>query len=148
MYKHIRISFHTEKHRKAIERLKPLSGHWRSNYVAASIESYDKKDNGHAARDAGNGPTGIDEPTPIYKRIWISLHTEKHRKAIEILHSLPRHWRSNYVAAAIESYDKKGNGQAARDDGNDPTGIGIDKSAPIQTAEPTDNGDDRDTFFG
>ena len=73
MYKHIRISFHTEKHRKAIERLKPLSGHWRSNYVAASIESYDKKDNGQAARDAGNGPTGIDEPTPIYKRIWISL---------------------------------------------------------------------------
>ena len=84
----------------------------------------------------------------MYKHIRISFHTEKHRKAIERLKPLSGHWRSNYVAAAIESYDKKGNGHAARDDGNDPTGIGIDKSAPIQTAEPTDNGDDRDTFFG
>jgi hypothetical protein len=45
--------------------------------------------------------------TKKYKKICVAFDTEHHAKAIEILESVPRYWRNDFISDAIVAYDNK-----------------------------------------
>ena len=44
-YKHIKLSFHRDRHNEALEILKSIAPYWRSRYIAEAIVSYNKIQN-------------------------------------------------------------------------------------------------------
>jgi len=104
-YKHIKLSFHRDRHNEALEILKSMSLYLRNDYIAEAIITYRKTLSGAKAVKASlNGNSRMVKSD--YNRIKITLHVDRQNEALEILKSIAPYWRSRYIAEAIVSYNK------------------------------------------